>query len=348
MRKHPQPQILEKICRTFLTQLERVGYPTQKPLSLYERIIKASSNEGDVLLDPFAGCATTCVAAERLNRQWVGIGIWDKAHEVVLDRLRKEGLAADGYSGDMLAFGDVHYVVKPPERTDSGNEAVAFLRVQERIKEPECKKMSRAEMYKYLLEQYGSKCQGCDRGFDDPRYLQLDHNTPRADGGLNHISNRVLLCGPCNQAKSHIYTLSGLRRLNKKNGWMAKTYTQHMASRYLILDRIIPGTWVGALFPRKTGLESWHEKRYRRCKNGKHRRIGLLTRMVICVERKLGHELWPNPRDRHAVWMILNGHNQASSSDWMRCCPVEAVVLNNWYRILGFASIVWFVCSIFV
>ena len=72
---------------------ERVGYPTQKPLALYERIIKASSNEGDIVLDPFAGCATTCVAAERLERQWVGIDIWDKAHETVLSRLESEGLA---------------------------------------------------------------------------------------------------------------------------------------------------------------------------------------------------------------------------------------------------------------
>ena len=62
----------------------------------------------------------------------------------------------------------------------------------------------------------------CDRVFDDPRYLQLDHNTSRSDGGLNPITNRVLLCGPCNQAKSNIYTLPGLRRLNKKQAWMAK------------------------------------------------------------------------------------------------------------------------------
>ena len=61
----------------------------------------------------------------------------------------------------------------------------------------------------------------CDRKFDDPRYLELDHNAPRKDGGPNDISNRILLCGPCNRAKSHIYTLSGLRKLNKKNGWMA-------------------------------------------------------------------------------------------------------------------------------
>ena len=53
-------------------QRERVGYPTQKPLALLERIIKASSQEGDIVLDPFAGCATACVAAEKLHRQWGG------------------------------------------------------------------------------------------------------------------------------------------------------------------------------------------------------------------------------------------------------------------------------------
>ena len=49
---------------------ERTGYPTQKPIALYERIIKASSNEGDIVLDPFYGSGTTLVAAERLGRQW--------------------------------------------------------------------------------------------------------------------------------------------------------------------------------------------------------------------------------------------------------------------------------------
>ena len=83
---------------------ERAGYPTQKPLALYERIIKASSNEGDVVLDPFAGCATTCVASvasERLGRKWVGMDIWGAAHEVVVDRLRSQvGL-----------FGEVCYII---------------------------------------------------------------------------------------------------------------------------------------------------------------------------------------------------------------------------------------------
>ena len=54
---------------------ERLGYPTQKPLALLNRIIKASSNEGDLVLDPFCGCATTLEAAHNLNRQWIGIDI---------------------------------------------------------------------------------------------------------------------------------------------------------------------------------------------------------------------------------------------------------------------------------
>ena len=74
-------------------QVEMVGYPTQKPLALYERIIKASSNPGDIVLDPFCGCATTPIAAERLGRQWVGMDIWDRAYKTVLDRLESEGLA---------------------------------------------------------------------------------------------------------------------------------------------------------------------------------------------------------------------------------------------------------------
>ena len=191
---------------------ERAGFPTQKPLALYERIIKASSNEGDVVLDPFAGCATTCVAAERLGRQWVGIDIWEKAHEIVVQRLEETvGL-----------FGDVHFESALPDRTDDQETVSPFLQVKQAVPEPPGQKMSRQEVYEVLLSQQGPKCQGCDRRFDDIRYLELDHNTPRSDGGLNHISNRILLCSPCNRAKSNQYTLSGLRRLNGKNGWMAK------------------------------------------------------------------------------------------------------------------------------
>ena len=198
---------------------ERLGYATQKPLALYERIIRASSNEGDVVLDPFAGCATTCVAAEQLKRQWAGIDIWNKAHEVVLHRLGQEGLLS-GY--DLNA---VKCLEEPPERTDDGNTAAPFLRTKKKLHELPGPRMTRAEMRAHLLEQYGRQCRGCYRMFDDDRYLELDHIIPRADGGINDVSNRILLCGPCNRAKSNMLTLSGLRKLNKQNGWMAEGAT---------------------------------------------------------------------------------------------------------------------------
>ncbi len=67
---------------------ERLGYPTQKPEALLERIIKASSNEGDVVLDPFCGCGTAVTAAQRLNRQWVGIDITYLAINLIKRRLQ--------------------------------------------------------------------------------------------------------------------------------------------------------------------------------------------------------------------------------------------------------------------
>ena len=62
---------------------ERLGYGTQKPLALLERIIGASSNEGDIVLDPFCGCGTTVVAADTLNRKWIGIDINPSALDVI-------------------------------------------------------------------------------------------------------------------------------------------------------------------------------------------------------------------------------------------------------------------------
>jgi DNA modification methylase len=68
---------------------ERLGYPTQKPLALLERIIRASSNEGEIVLDPFCGCGTTLVAAEQLGRNWIGIDISKDAIEITEKRLRE-------------------------------------------------------------------------------------------------------------------------------------------------------------------------------------------------------------------------------------------------------------------
>lgn len=67
---------------------ERLGYPTQKPEALLERIINASSNEGDVVLDPFCGCGTTIAAAQKLNRRWIGIDITHLAIGLIRHRLQ--------------------------------------------------------------------------------------------------------------------------------------------------------------------------------------------------------------------------------------------------------------------
>ena len=88
---------------------ERIGYPTQKPLALLDRIIKASSNAGDVVLDPFAGCATACVSAETLGRQWVGIDLSELAATLVnpnrkIFEARKRETAALG-AGEKLVLG---------------------------------------------------------------------------------------------------------------------------------------------------------------------------------------------------------------------------------------------------
>ena len=94
---------------------ERLGYATQKPLALLERIIKASSNEGDTVLDPFCGCATTLEAAHKLGRRWIGIDIaYHAIRHVVMPRLKdrlmlKEGhdFTIDGVPGSLDAATDL-------------------------------------------------------------------------------------------------------------------------------------------------------------------------------------------------------------------------------------------------
>ncbi len=81
------PSIWNDIPRIGNTSKERLGYPTQKPLVLLERIIKTSSNEGDVVLDAFAGCGTTIQAAATFNRQWIGIDITHLAITLLRYRL---------------------------------------------------------------------------------------------------------------------------------------------------------------------------------------------------------------------------------------------------------------------
>ena len=191
---------------------ENVGYPTQKPLALYERIIKASSNEGDVALDPHCGCATTPVAAERLGRQWIGMDIWPGAYQMVLDRLNAEK--------QIWRPEDVRLITRPPTRTDDGVTASAYL-AQIAGRPAQRPRFSKAEMKAILIRQWTAVCWGC--GFEPPngddRHFDLDHNWPKAAGGHNDLDNRAILCRPCNGRKGNRMTLTALRAANKRDGY---------------------------------------------------------------------------------------------------------------------------------
>ena len=77
-----------EIGKSYGTYRDRTGYPTQKPVALYERMIKASSNQGHTVLDPFCGSGTTLDAAHTLGRRWIGIDIGETATETIINRLR--------------------------------------------------------------------------------------------------------------------------------------------------------------------------------------------------------------------------------------------------------------------
>lgn len=200
---------------------ESTNFPTQKPLALYERIVNASSKEGDIVLDPFAGCATTPIAAERLGRHWIGMDIWDGAYDVVKQRMED--------SRQLLKEPDpqIYYVTEPPERTDEGEEAAPFLPVKERSRPKHpveaWQKLTHAQIREHLAEAQGQAngiiCAGCGRVLEI-EFTHLDHKQPRADGGDNWITNRILLCSPCNGKKSADLTLTGLRNRNKRDKWM--------------------------------------------------------------------------------------------------------------------------------
>jgi tRNA G10 N-methylase Trm11 len=85
-----------------------LGYPTQKPVALLDRIVRASTNPGDVVLDAFCGCGTTLEAAQLLGRRWIGIDISQSALRVVENRLRKIGAPPADMHGMVESEAELH------------------------------------------------------------------------------------------------------------------------------------------------------------------------------------------------------------------------------------------------
>ena len=215
---------------------ERTGSPDQKPLMLYERIVKASTDKGDWVLDPFSGCATTPIAAENLGRNWIGIDRRTDAEAHVLNRL----LSTKGRVSDskFIPFDDDGN--PDPDKLTTARELVSdlgftftsdlpipteppenapYLQQIEGVPTRRRNRFTYAQMKAILIELFGPRCWGCafvapedTHSHSVDRFLELDHVTPISGGGSHDLSNRALLCRPCNGDKSDTRTIVWLRQ----------------------------------------------------------------------------------------------------------------------------------------
>ena len=170
----------------------------KKPLELLKRIIKASSKPNDVVLDPFCGCATTCIAAETEQRQWIGIDLSPKAVELVKMRLDSDlNITEDeGLLGDKVIHRtDIPTRLEPEEPRQIRADTLFGIQngVGQVLSQVE---LRRYRSYKHTL--YGlqeGKCNGCEVLLPF-RNLTIDHIIPSSRGGTNDPDNlQLLLCG---------------------------------------------------------------------------------------------------------------------------------------------------------
>lgn len=145
---------------------ERLGYPTQKPEALLERIIKASSNEGDVVLDAYCGCGTTVAVAQRLKRQWIGIDITYQSISLILKRLQDK-------------YPDQWEIIEASIKLDGVPRDFASAKALANRKDDKTRK----EFEKWAILTY-SKNQarindkkGADGGIDGVAFFMVDANT---------------------------------------------------------------------------------------------------------------------------------------------------------------------------
>lgn len=188
------------VHRLEAVEKQKTGWKTQKPTALVERLIRAATNPDDVVLDPFAGCATACIAAEKLGRGWIGIDRDPSAEIIVQSRLEDEVLSTGLFSRDeksqkvFKTLDDINLKIhnRPPTRTDI-----------DKTKVPEAKGgrgVIPQEIRTWLYGKQQGTCFGCG---DEPsfKFFDADHIVPKDDGGGDEVANLQMLCRQCNAMK---------------------------------------------------------------------------------------------------------------------------------------------------
>ena len=226
---------------------ERLGYPTQKPEALLARILSASSNEGDIVLDPFCGCGTTIAAAQKLGRQWIGIDVTNLAITLIRHRLK------DAYGDDI-------------EQT--------YRVIGEPVSVPDAEALAAADPYQFqwwALGLVGARPaegkKGADQGIDGRIYFH-DGDTAKTKqivlsvkAGKLHAPYVRDLRGVVEREQAALGVLLTLNAPTKamrteaaSAGFYASPWGQHPRVQILTVGELLAGKRLDAPPPRQTSL----------------------------------------------------------------------------------------------
>jgi hypothetical protein len=174
----PEQDVWEDIPPLMGSSAERLGYPTQKPEALLERIIKASSNEGDVVLDPFCGCGTAVAVAQKLNRRWIGIDITHLAITLIKKRLKDSFGAIAAIEEHGLAAGSRPPTKGRQEPAHREERQLSYRVIGEPVDLSGARALAEQDKFQFQWWALGlvdarpvEQKKGADRGIDGRRYF---------------------------------------------------------------------------------------------------------------------------------------------------------------------------------
>ena len=225
---------------------ERIGYPTQKPIALLERIISASSNPGDVVLDPFCGCGTTIAAAQALDRRWIGIDITHLAITLIKQRL-KDSFGIEQVVRAMLSGkGETEKVGEAA--TEYGEAKRSFYVVGEPTSEPDAAALAASDPYQFQWWALGlvgarpvEQKKGADKGIDGRIVFQGDKP--------GSFENVILSVKAGHTGSSHVRDLKGV--LEREKAAIGVLISMQEATAPMKTEAVTAGFYESATWGRK-------------------------------------------------------------------------------------------------